>query len=216
MRTADFLAALPALFDEYPRSELPRDRSLQPVLDAVEGLSELNNMALLALAATNLEPDEVYLEAGSHKGRTLIATALGAPEARLHAIDKFAWESSSRAELEANIERFGVAGRIRLHEGDTAELLEGPALDGLRVGIFFYDADHSSEATAGALRAVRRHLADEALLVVDDADWDRVRAGEEAFLADEPRARHAERIEGRGFAAPWWWDGVDLLVWRAA
>jgi predicted O-methyltransferase YrrM len=213
MQTDAFLRALPGLFADYPRSSEPLDRRLRPVLDGVEGLSEENNMALLGLAGAHLENGEAYLEAGSHKGRSLIAATLG-NQAQAHGIDAFKWDTSSRTELDENLQRFGVADRVAIHEGDTQQVLDGGALDGTRVGVFFYDAGHSTEETLGALRSVRRYLADDALLVVDDADWERVRAAVDAFLAEEPRARLAERIGGRDEGQPQWWAGMDLLVWK--
>jgi hypothetical protein len=60
-----FLRALPAGFADFPRSEVPLDRSLRPVLETVDGLSEENNLALIGLAAQHLEPGECYLEAGT-------------------------------------------------------------------------------------------------------------------------------------------------------
>jgi predicted O-methyltransferase YrrM len=213
MQTDAFLRALPGLFADYPHSAEPLDRRLQPVLDSVEGLSEENNMALLGLAAAYLEPGEAYVEAGSHKGRSLIAATLG-NQAQAHGIDAFKWDTSSRSELQANLERFGVADRVTIHEGDTQDVLDGSALDGTRVGVFFYDAGHSTEETLGALRRVRRSLAADALLIVDDADWERVRAAVDAFLQEEPRARLAERIAGGDYEQPQWWSGMDLLAWR--
>ena len=88
VQTDAFLRELPGLFDDYPRSPEPRDRRFREVLDAVDGLSEENNMALLNLAATHLGDGEAYVEAGSHKGRSLIAATLG-NEARAHGIDAF-------------------------------------------------------------------------------------------------------------------------------
>jgi predicted O-methyltransferase YrrM len=213
MLTDAFLRDLPGLFADYPRSTEPLDRRFQPVLEGVEGLSEENNAALLNLAADRLEPGEVYLEAGSHKGRSLIAAALG-NEAQAHGIDAFKWEESSRTDLEANLARFGVADRVTIHEGDTQAVLDGDELDGLSVGVFFYDAGHSTEETLGAMRSVRRYLAPNALIVIDDADWERVRAAVDAFLAEEPQARLAERIVGRDHDQPQWWSGMDLLAWR--
>jgi predicted O-methyltransferase YrrM len=212
MLTDAFLRDLPGLFADYPRSSEPLDRRLQPVLESVEGLSEENNGALLNLAAARLEPGEVYLEAGSHKGRSLIAATLG-NDAQAHGIDAFKWEESSRSELEANLQRFGVADRVTIHEGDTQDVLDGGELDGLTVGVFFYDAGHSTEETLGAMRSVRRYLARNALIVIDDADWERVRAAVDAFLAEEPRVRLAERIVGRDHDQPQWWSGMDLIAW---
>jgi hypothetical protein len=49
------LEDLPGQFADFPRSEVPLDRSLRPVLDAVDGLSEENNLALIGLAARHLD-----------------------------------------------------------------------------------------------------------------------------------------------------------------
>ena len=80
--------------------------------------------------------------------------------------------------------------------------------------MFFYDAGHSTEETLGAMRSVRRYLAPNALIVIDDSDWERVRAAIDAFLAEEPRARLAERIGGRDEGQPQWWAGMDLIAWK--
>ena len=83
------------------------------------------------------------------------------------------------------------------------------------VGVFFSDADHSTEATRAALDAVRPLLASPALIVVDDAEWPRVRAATDAFLDANPQAELRLRIAGRADGRPWWWDGMDLVAWTA-
>jgi protein O-GlcNAc transferase len=207
-----FLRALPAGFVDFPRSEVPRDRSLRPVLDTVDGLSEENNLALIALAARHLEPGEGYVEAGTYRGRSLIAAAL-AGDAECIGIDNFSFDDSDPGALHANLERFGVADRARVLDGDTVSVLERTELP--PVGVFFYDADHSTEATRAAFEAVIPHLADRALIVADNADWDAVRAAIDGFVDAHPEATIALRIAGRDGAQPWWWDGVDLIGWSA-
>ena len=51
-----FLRELPALFEDFPRSELPLDPRFAAILDTVEGLARPNNLALLNLAASLLDP----------------------------------------------------------------------------------------------------------------------------------------------------------------
>jgi hypothetical protein len=41
-----FLRDLPLLFDDFPRSERPRDPRFAEILEAVPGLAEPNNLAL--------------------------------------------------------------------------------------------------------------------------------------------------------------------------
>ncbi len=212
MDVEGFLAGLPALFADFPRSQVPRDRSLATVVEQVDGLSEENNLALLALAARHLGDGECYLEAGAYHGRTLIGVATGSA-ASCVAIDNFSYDGVSRASLTATLDRFGVADRVRVVDADTGDALDTQDLP--PVGVFFYDAEHSTGATLEALRRSTRHLAGRALIVVDDADWDDVRAAVDTFLAEQPRATLRLRIAGRSGGQPWWWDGMDLIEWSA-
>ena len=212
MDVEGFLSALPAAFADFPRSEVPLDRSLRPVLDAVDGLSEENNLALIGLAARHLEAGEAYVEAGTYRGRSLIAAAL-AGDAECIGIDDFSFDDSDPAALQANLERFGVATRARMLDGDAAAVLRASELP--PVGVFFYDADHSTEATRAAFEAVVPHLAGNALIAADNADWPKVRAAIDAFVDVHAEAEPALRIAGREGGQPWWWDGVDLIGWNA-
>lgn len=212
MNVGGFLAELPGLFADFPASKEPIDRSLARVVAEVEGLSEENNLALLARAARHLDEGECYLEAGAYHGRTLVGVA-SQSESRCVAIDDFSYDSVSREALTANLERFGVADRVCVLPGDTSAVLRGT--DSLPpVGVFFYDAAHTTEATLAALRDVVQHLAPRALIVVDDADWKEVRAAVEAFLGEQPAATLRLRIAGRAEDQPWWWDGMDVIEWR--
>ena len=212
MDVEGFLRALPAAFADFPRSETPIDRSLRVVLDAVDGLSEENNLALIGLAAGHLEAGEAYVEAGTYRGRSLIAAAL-AGEAECVGIDNFSFDDSDPAALQANLERFGVAARARMLDGDAAAVLRAAELP--PVGVFFYDADHSTEATLAAFEAAIPHLAGHALIAADNADWPKVRAAIDAFVDAHAEAELALRIAGRAGGQPWWWDGVDLIAWNA-
>jgi predicted O-methyltransferase YrrM len=211
MDVEGFLRALPAAFADFPRSEAPLDRSLRAVLHAVDGLSEENNLALIGLAARYLEAGEAYVEAGTYRGRSLIAAAL-AGEAECIGIDNFSFDDSDPAALQANLERFGVAARARMLDGDAAAVLRAAELP--PVGVFFYDADHSTEATRAAFEAVIPHLAGDALIAADNADWPKVRAAIDAFVGAHAEAELALRIAGREDGQPWWWDGMDLIAWH--
>jgi predicted O-methyltransferase YrrM len=205
-----FLRELPALFADFPRSRRPLDRRLQPLCEAIEGLSEENNLALLALSASCLAAGECYVEAGSYRGRSLIAAALGGAGTAI-GIDNFSFDDSDPAGLEANLQRFGVGDRVRVIDGDTVAVLREHRLP--PIGVFFYDADHSTAATRAALDAVRPLLASPALIVVDDAEWPKVRAATDAFVAANAGAELRLRIAGRADGQPWWWDGMDLVAW---
>jgi predicted O-methyltransferase YrrM len=209
-----FARALPRLFATYPRSEHPRDRRFAPILDDVGGLARENNLALLNLAASLLDEGESYVEVGSFKGLSLIAAMLG-NTGDFVGIDDFSLGGGSRRGLDANLRRYGLAGHTIL-EGDAFKLLRAGALGVRRVGVYYYDAAHDYRSQVRGLRMIEPYLADEALLIVDDTDWDQVGRAVRDYLAGQPRAKRLVTLDGKDRGQPWWWEGVQILRWRGA
>src|SRR5262249_42521967 len=63
-----FAAELPGLFEDSPRSREPRGRRFDDILAVVPNLAAENNLALINLAVSLLEPGEIYVEAGTFMG----------------------------------------------------------------------------------------------------------------------------------------------------
>ena len=227
-----FATELPALFEDFPRSEQPRGRRFDDVIAGVPNLAEENVLALLNLAAGLRGPAESYVEVGTYYGASLIGAMrgnvggfVGSGEATTDfvAIDRFSFgamevagrklPAASREGLEANLRRFGAEGATIL-EGDAFELLEGGALGDRRVGVYYYDGPHGYEEQMRGLRAVEPWLADEALLVVDDHDWEEVARATRDYLAQQPQARMLFDIPGSDKGYPQWWEGVAVLAWK--
>lgn len=204
---------LPGIFDSFPGGR-PRDARFAELLEAVPGLAKQNNLALINLAASLLPPGESYVEVGVLRGTSLIAALLD-NEGDFVGIDSFTMDGGSRAVVEENLERYGLAGRARLLEGDAFELVPGGALDGRRVGVYYYDAAHGYQAQLDGLRMVEPYLADEALLIVDDTDWDDVGRATRAYLAERPNARLAVEVKGNDHGFPEWWEGMHAIAWQA-
>jgi predicted O-methyltransferase YrrM len=205
-----FEQELPRLFERFPESPLPRDRRFEQVLEAVPGLARENNLALLNLAAGLLGPGESYVEIGSYRGTSLVAAMLG-NDGEFVAIDDFSFDEATQAGLEASLEHFGLEGATIL-AGDAFELLEKGALEGRSVGVYYYDAAHDYESQLRGLQLVEPHLVREAVLVVDDSDWDEVRRATADYLAGQPKAQLIFDIPGSGG----WWEGMQVLAWREA
>jgi predicted O-methyltransferase YrrM len=207
-----FLGELPALFDDFPRSEHPRDRRFAPILEQVENLASENVLALLNLAASCLGPDEAYMEIGVLHGASLIAATLGNEDKRIIGVDNFTLRDGSAAKVEENFEHFGLP-KPELLEGDVFELVPGGALDGLSVGVWYYDASHEYEAQIEGLRIAELHLVPGSLIIVDDTDWERVDRAMDDYVAAQPRARRILALDGKDRGAPQWWEGMQVLLW---
>lgn len=212
MDSADFLRELPGLFDDFPRSEHPRDRRFQSVAEDVENLARENNLALINLAARCLGQGEAYVEVGVYHGASLIAAMLGNTRKRFVGIDSFEFRDASLEKVEANLAHYGL-DVPEIIVGDAFELVPGGALRDTRVGVWYYDAAHSFEAQVEGLRIAEPHLVPGALVIVDDTDWDDVDRAMDAYLSEQPLARRILAIDGNTRGAPQWWEGMQVLVW---
>ena len=65
------------------------------------------------------------------------------------------------------------------------------------------------------MRAVEPWLAPEALILVDDYDWDDVARATHDYVAAEPKAELLVEIAGEDGGQVWWWDGVAAVARRA-
>jgi predicted O-methyltransferase YrrM len=213
MNAERFLRELPALFEDYPRSEHPRDRRLQPVAEEVENLARENNLALLNLAASLLGAGEAYVEVGVYHGASLIASMLGNEDRQFVGIDSFGFRDANLETVEENLDRFGLP-RPELVVGDAFELVPAGALDGIAVGVWYYDAAHDYDSQVQGLRIAEPLLVRGALLIVDDTDWQNVARAMDDYLAQQPRAERILTIEGKSRGAPQWWEGMQVLRWR--
>jgi predicted O-methyltransferase YrrM len=209
MDTEAFARRLPELFASYPGSEAPLDRRFAELLAEVPGLARANNLALVQLAASLLPPGESYLEIGSYRGTSLIAASLDT-HADVVGIDNFTLGDGSREQLDANLRRFDVAPTVI--EGDAFALVPGGVLGDRKVGVYYYDAAHSYEAQLESLRMIEPWLADCALLLVDDSDWEQVGRAIADYVAGQPLARVLLEIGGKDRGQPWWWEGVTALA----
>jgi Methyltransferase domain len=209
-----FLRGLPELYDGFPDAETPRDERFATVLQEVPGLARPNNLALLNLAAKCVAPGETYVEVGAFRGSSLIGALLDNDGVEFVAIDDFSDPGSSREELERNLARFDLGGRVTILEGDAFELLPG-ALDGHRVGVYYYDAAHTYEQQLRGLLLAEPYLAGDALLIADDTDFDLVGAAVRNYRVQRPNVTSLLRLEGKDKGQPCWWEGVEVMEWLA-
>ncbi len=218
-----FAAELPGLFDDFPRSEIPRGRRFDDVIGGIPNLATENVLALLNLAASLLGPDESYVEVGSFYGASLIGAMRG-HTGDFVAIDRFSFDvpevrgrplpKANRAGLEESLARFS-ADSATILEGDAFELIEGGALGDRQVGVYYWDGPHDYDGQLRGMRAIEPWLAPEALIVVDDYDWGTVAQATHDYVSTDPRAELLVEIGGEAADQVWWWDGVAVVAKRS-
>jgi predicted O-methyltransferase YrrM len=182
-------------------------------MERVPGLSSAHKLALLNLAASLLPEEEAYLEVGSWKGQSIIAAMLENPKSHFYAVESFRGfgvpKGATRTELIDNLSRWGVKTRLRLLEGDAFKLLRRAQLTAEPVGVYFYDADHRGLGHYLALGLAEPHLAEDALVIIDDTASRVVAKAIDRYVSRHPGyelllelpAGHKERV---------WWNGLRV------
>lgn len=218
MNTSTFMAELSHAFVGDPHDGQPRDPRFEAMVEAVAGFSPAAELAVLNVAARTLPENEIYLEVGVFKGRSLCGALVDAPDRTFVAIENFMEfgmvGEQAREELYANLSMHAGGHDVRLLEGDCFDLLaqEG-SLPG-PVGVYFYDGVHTGLAHHLALAVIEPWLADEALVLVDDASWPMVRKATLRYLGDHPEWDVLTDFRAATDDDPVWANGLMVLRFR--
>jgi predicted O-methyltransferase YrrM len=152
-------------------------------LAELDGLISAEVGEHLLKLASRVPSDQAIVELGSYRGKSTCYLATGARQgngAHVYAVDAWseevsAWRSAVLATLPSPVYadfRAQLAKAGFSDQGVTAvkslSTMAGDHYDGPRVGLLYIDGDHSMSAAMADLRAWRRHLKPNALVVFDD------------------------------------------------
>jgi len=196
-------------------------------IDGVEGFSGARLLALLrSLAARIVDDRDAYVEIGVYRGLTLSSVAR-ATSGLCVGIDDFSLFNPSgdnRRRVEAVLAEHGL-DHVELLDMDAEIALTSFAdrFPERRIGVLFVDGGHDHRSQLIALLLARRHLADGAVIVIDDTNYRHVRQATEDFLrtfpefaliAEASTASHPANMDDAGEQAVrrGWWNGVQVLV----
>ena len=209
--------ALAERFDGDPYRPGADRAEMGAVVAAVPGMSTTYSLSVVADAVSLMGDDEVYLEVGTYRGRSLVGALLGNPAARGIGIENFGEfggdRSTAARDLAGHLAAFGVAGRARVLEGDAFRLLPRLALP-RPVGVYLYDGVHSAYGQYAGLGLAEHLLADRAVVLVDDASWPQVANATDAYAARHPGYRLLADFTARRQDDPLWCNGMRVYAWE--
>jgi hypothetical protein len=216
--TSAFAGALDGVFAGPLADGRPADIRFAEITADVAGHSTPAELALLNLAARLLPEGEAYLEVGALKGRSMAGALLDAPYRSYVTVESFRefgmLAEASRAELAANLDRYGGGRRVIVREGDCFAVMARPGAVPEPVGVYFYDGAHTGLAHYLALGVVEPLLADEAVVLVDDSSYPMVEAATRRYLARHPGWTVLRDIRAERDHDPRWANGLLVLAWR--
>ena len=152
------------------RSIHPTDRSLSHILAEIPGMATENKLRLLNCAVASLAPGEVYVEVGSYKGASLVGAAASNPHARIFACDNFSQFDGASDALRRTLDAHTAVGQVTFHDMDFRDFLASAPWTPARIGAYFYDGGHSFHDQYDGLALAIPHLADDAVVIIDDTN----------------------------------------------
>jgi predicted O-methyltransferase YrrM len=203
------------------------DSGIVAGIEGVEGFSGARLLALLrALAARIVGGEDAYVEIGVYRGLTLssVARATAGPCVGIDDFSLFNPSGDNRRRVEAVIEEYGLTN-VELLDMDAEVALTSfdQRFPGRRIGVLFVDGGHDHRSQLIALLLARQHLAEGAVIVVDDTNYRHVRQATEDFLRAFPEfalaasastASHPDNMDEAGEQAVrrGWWNGTQVIV----
>ena len=196
-------------------------------LDFLTGYSGEKLLNLLRRSAGLCKADEIYCEIGVFQGLSLISVAAENPEIPCVGIDNFAFFDADGTNKKTVLERAKRADtkNVDLIDLDYEDALEkmGEYLQGRKIGVFFVDGPHDYRSQLMCLLLAKPHLSDDAIIVIDDSNYNHVRQANRDFIVTHPEFRlifeeytytHPNNMTSveRAEAEAGWWNGVNVLV----
>jgi predicted O-methyltransferase YrrM len=200
------LAQLDAVLSERPYDS--RNERFRDIIQSTGGMATPNKLALLNGAARTLESGEVFVEAGTYKGTSIIGASDGIAESPYYTIDNFSLFAGPREECLRNLAEH-AGPNVHLVDGDVWEVLANPSWDE-PVGVYFYDAGHEFRDQWNAFAAIERLLADDALIIIDDTRFVQVRAAGRAYTLGRREYTRLLAFRSAYEGEPIWWNGIEV------
>lgn len=192
----------------------------------VKGFSGAKNLRLIQnIAATVCSPQKAYLEVGVFRGMTLSHTALCLPEnSYAYGIDNFSLfdkENKNRSIIQQLLTDNNITNAVLIDEDFEVALKDISKYIPTPVGFYNIDGPHDYRSQMMCLLLAKEMLADDAVIIVDDANYPHVRQANHDFLMSHPEFTllfetytefHPDNQPDITTATNGWWDGVNILV----
>lgn len=181
---------------------------------------------LQRMAQFNVTADKVYLEVGVFQGLTLLSVA-SVTEHDVFGVDNFAFfdpEEKNYGIVKARREKLKLVN-AKIINVDYEDALENikKYIGDRKIGVYFIDGPHDYRSQLVCLLLAKPYLADDAIILIDDANYRHVRQANSDFLKSHPEyklifeaysPRHPSNMppEMKEEAIKGWWDGLNVIV----
>jgi predicted O-methyltransferase YrrM len=196
------------------RSLHPVDRSLESILGEIPGMATENKLKLLNCAVAALADDEVYVEVGCYRGASIVGAATGNPHGRIFACDNFSQFDGAAEALRRTLDAHTAKDQVTFCDMDFRDFMHAAPWKPARIGAYFYDGGHSFADQYDGVALALPHLADDALVIVDDTNKREARSANNLIVRAIPGFEPILNLRTPRNHAPTWWNGVQVFRYR--
>jgi protein O-GlcNAc transferase len=196
------------------RSTQPADRSLSHILGEIPGMATENKLRLLNCAVASLDAGEVYVEVGCYKGASIVGAAASNPDARIFACDNFSQFDGAAEALRRTLDAHTAPGQVTFHDLDFRAFMAAAPWRPARIGAYFYDGGHSFRDQYDGVALALPHLADDAVVIVDDTNKRAARSANDLVARAVPGFELVLDLRTPRNHSPTWWNGVQVFRYR--
>jgi len=159
------------------------------VLDGLSGRATVGALQRFVRWFAGRE-DVCYLEIGVFQGLSLLTVAIEFPDFPCFGIDNFSIldpRGENLGIVQERVRKLGARNAHLINHDFEVSLENLPDFIGdKKVGVFFIDGAHDYRSQLMALLLIKPHLADDAVIVIDDANYPDVRQSTRDFLLSHP------------------------------
>jgi predicted O-methyltransferase YrrM len=189
-----------------------RNHLFTDVINELHCMSTARVYAIINTIVSSLSDHENYVEVGTYQGGSLISALLG-NNIRAIGVDSFGQftETNNLQTTKANLEKFGVADRVTMHDKGFKEFFaELPAT--FPIHVYYYDGAHDEQAQYEGMEAAWPHLRPGSIVIVDDYTYPPVQRAVNRFVANHiSTIKFLFMFDPIFNTDPIWWNGCVVL-----
>lgn len=210
--------------------QLIKESEEKGIMKENEGLTGFSGKKMLGalqrFAAHLTDDSNCYLEIGVFQGLTLLSVGSVASGA-VYGVDNFAFfdkDGKNQELVNSRIENLKLTN-VNLINSDYEDAIHSlkEHIGDKKVSVYFIDGPHDYRSQLVCLLFIKPFLADNAVIIVDDCNYNDVRQANSDFLNSHSEfklfyqaytSKHPANMtkEEKKEATDGWWDGVNIIV----
>ena len=151
---------------------------------------------------------------GCYKGASLVGAATSNPQARIFACDNFSQFDGAADALRRTLDAHTAPGQVTFHDMDFRAFLAAAPWAPARIGAYFYDGGHSFADQYDGVALAIPHLADDAVVIIDDTNKRAARSANNLVASAIPGFKLILDLRTPRNHSPTWWNGVQVFRYQ--